>query len=107
MYFYCKACENFNEFLLYEFKKWNMDILLDFILDNVILKSRSSQRTSTLWWKILKGTGEIEKEQQPGNNIEPSNKWNTNDDHFVLPDTQIQDWEITKWYLEIIQVLFN
>lgn len=49
MYFYCKACENFTELLLYEFlKKWNMEIVLDFILDNVILKSRYSQRTSTL-----------------------------------------------------------
>lgn len=39
MYFYCKAFEKFTEFLLYEFlKKWNMEILLDFILDNVILK---------------------------------------------------------------------
>ena len=47
--YYCKACENFTEFLLYKFlKKWNMEILLDFILDNVILKSRCSQRTSTL-----------------------------------------------------------
>ena len=39
MYFYCKAFEKFTEFLLYEFlKKWNMEISLDFILDNVILK---------------------------------------------------------------------
>lgn len=108
MYFYCKACENFTEFLLYEFlKKWNMQILLDFILDNVILKSRYSQRTSTLWWKILKGTGDIEKEQQRENNIKPNNEWNTNNNHFVLPNTQSWEWEITKWYLDIIQVLFS
>lgn len=54
VYFYCKACEIFTEFLLYEFlKKWNVEIQLDFILDNVILKSCYSQKD---FYLVMKNT---------------------------------------------------